>query len=233
MTAAGDGAEGLRVVRAADPAVAAAELIAELLLGRLGSAPRATLAVSGGSSPLPMFDALARASSLDWGRVDVLQVDERVAPPRDNARNANGLWDRLVVPAQIPEANVHLMEVADHDPAVAAASYAQHLCRLTASTEPMIDVVHLGLGDDGHTASLVPGDPVLDVTDRDVATTALYQGHRRVTMTYPLLNRAVSRVWLVPSDGKTDAVTALVDGHPGAPAAGVRRSGSTVVTDLP
>lgn len=232
MTAAGDDAAALRVVRAADPAAAAAALIAELLGARLAEAPRATLAVSGGSSPLPMFDVLA-GSGVDWSRVDVLQVDERVAPLRDNARNANGLWDRLVVPAQIPEANVHLMEVADHDPAVAAASYAQHLCRLTASTEPMIDVVHLGLGDDGHTASLVPGDPVLDVTDRDVATTALYQGHRRVTMTYPLLNRAVSRVWLVPSDGKTDAVTALVDGHPGAPAAGVRRSGSTVVTDLP
>lgn len=217
----------MEVVRSADPAGEAASRIAALLDGAVATRGRASLAVSGGSSPRLMFAALAEAD-LDWSVIDVVQVDERVAPDGHADRNATDLQALLVGPAGIPAGNVHLMPVAVGTPEQAAEAYAGVLAGVLGDP-PVVDVVHLGLGDDGHTASLVPGDPVLEVTDVDVAATGPYQGRRRVTMTYPLLARARHRVWLVTGEEKAAALARLVAGEGDDPAVRVRREASVVV----
>ena len=186
--------------------------IAAAMLGRslgdvLQRKPRASLALSGGTTPLPVFDVLARAD-LDWARVDVYQVDERVAPPGDPARNLVGqsaaLLDRVPV-------TVHPMPVEAADLEDAADRYA-------AGLPNAVDVVHLGLGDDGHTASLIPGDPVLDVVDREVSVTRPYRGHRRMTLTFPALGRAGEIIWIVSGAEKASMVERLLAADPSIPA---------------
>jgi 6-phosphogluconolactonase len=211
----------------ADAAAAAALVIGEALESALARAERASFAVSGGSSPGPMFAALA-ASSLRWELVELCQVDERVAPDGDPARNLTGLLDRLGadVAARV---GLHPMPVhlgADG----AAAAYERTLVELL-DPSPVLDVVHLGLGDDGHTASLVPGDAALDVVDHDVAATGDYRGHRRVTLTYPVLDRAGLLVWLVTGADKAGPLQQLLAGDTSVPAGRVRAARSIVVCD--
>ena len=218
----------LQVHRVADPAAEAAVRVADLLRSAIAARGRASLAVSGGSSPLPMFDRLA-AADLDWSRILVLQVDERVAPDGDPDRNATALQARLLGPAGVPAGNAHLIPVTVGTPEQAAAAYAGVLAA-EVGDPPVIDVVHLGLGADGHTASLVPGDAALDVADADVAATGTYQGRRRVTMTRPLLDRARHRIWLVSGADKAAALARLRSGGTDDPAGRIRREGSMVVT---
>ena len=157
--------------------------------GRRGQGPF-TFAVSGGRTPWEMFAELA-AETVPWSNVVIYQVDERVAPPDDPDRNLSHLRKALgTAPAQ-----VRPMPVNDPDLDAAAAAYA-------ASLPEHFDLVHLGLGPDGHTASLVPGDPVLSVTDRLVAVTQPYQGHQRMTLTYPALARASQLLWLITGADK-------------------------------
>ncbi len=205
----------------------AAELISTALSGRLVVVPSASLAVSGGSSPAVMFGHLAEAA-LDWTRVDLLQVDERVAPAGDPARNLVGLRRRLG-PDVLPEHRLHAIPVGLGAEA-AAAAYERTLAS-TLGDPVTIDVVHLGLGDDGHTASLVPGDPATRVDDHDAAATDTYQGHRRVTLTYPALDRARLLVWLVIGETKRDALARLLDGDRSIPAGRVAAARSVVVAD--
>jgi 6-phosphogluconolactonase len=190
---------------------------------------RATLAVSGGSTPLHMFDELAR-SPLPWSRVHLFQVDERVAPDPDPARNLLGLHERLVDRVSLPADNLHAIPVASSDPDAAAVAYA-HTLAAVAGTPPVLDVVQLGAGADGHTASLVPGDPVLDVTDRDVAATGVYAGHRRVTVTYPLLARARQLIWMIAGHEKADVVARLQGSDRSIPAGRVATGRSLVIVD--
>ncbi len=212
---------------AADAARTAAELISTVLAERLSLVPSASLAVSGGSSPAAMFAHLAEAA-VDWTRVDLLQVDERVAPTGDPARNLVGLR-RELPPEVVPEHRLHAIPVGLGADA-AAAAYERTLAS-TLRSPVILDVVHLGLGDDGHTASLVPGDPATRVDDRDVAPTDTYQGHRRVTLTYPILDRARLLVWLVIGEAKRDALTRLLDGDRSIPAGRVTAARSVVVAD--
>jgi 6-phosphogluconolactonase len=212
---------------AAEAARTAAGLIAAALVERLSVAPSASLAVSGGSSPAPMFGHLAEAA-LDWTRVDLLQVDERVAPAGDPARNLVELRRRLP-PEVVPEHRLHPIPVGLGADA-AAAAYERTLAS-TLGSPVTLDVVHLGLGDDGHTASLVPGDPAMRVDDHDVAPTDAYQGHRRVTLTYPALDRARTLVWLVLGEAKRDALARLLDGDRSIPAGRVAAAHSVVVAD--
>jgi 6-phosphogluconolactonase/glucosamine-6-phosphate isomerase/deaminase len=154
--------------------------------------------------------------------VSVFQVDERVAPDGDPDRNLTQIH------AALPGAGlrrVRPMPVLDPDLEAAAARYAEQL-------PERLDLVHLGLGPDGHTASLVPGDSVLEVGDRLVALTAgEYQGRRRMTLTYPALDAARRIMWLISGEGKRDALSLLLAGDRAIPAGRVSAMDGVVVCD--
>jgi 6-phosphogluconolactonase len=180
---------------------------------------RFTFAVSGGHTPWAMFAALA-SQDMPWPDVDLFQVDEREAPDGDPDRNLTHLRKSI---GDAP-ARVHAMPVTDADLDSAAASYA-------AALPERFDLVHLGLGPDGHTASLVPGDPVLTVQDRLVALTQPYQGHRRMTLTYPALARADQLLWLITGADKRDPLARLLAGDDSIPAGRVRAARSLILAD--
>jgi 6-phosphogluconolactonase len=200
-------------------AAAAADYVAELSRGAVAAHGRFTFAVSGGHTPWAMFAALAE-QDVPWADVEIFQVDERVAPDGDPDRNLTHLRESL---GDAP-ARVHPMPVTDQDLAVAAAAYATVLPH-------RFDLVHLGLGPDGHTASLVPGDPVLDVTDALVAVTRPYQGHQRMTLTYPALARADQLLWLITGADKRDPLARLLAGDTSIPAGRVTAARSLVLAD--
>lgn len=187
-------------------------------------------AVSGGTTPWQMLRALASEPNVPWEAIHVVQVDERVAPAGDPDRNLTHLIESLLPKAPLPADNVHAMPVEAADLPVAAAEYAALLENL-AGAPPVIDLVHLGLGPDGHTASLVPGDPVLETMDRDVTLTAVYQGRRRMTLTYPVLNRAREVLWLATGSSKAEMLARLVAGDPSIPAGRVEPGRATVLAD--
>jgi 6-phosphogluconolactonase len=187
----------------------------------IGERGRFSLAVSGGKTPWPMFKLLAELE-IDWDRVDLFQVDERVAPDGDADRNLTQLRRNL---HQEALARLRPMPVTDEDLDAAALDYEAELPK-------PLDLVHLGLGPDGHTASLVPGDPVLEVTDRLVAPTGgEYQGRRRITLTYPALAEARRVFWLVAGEDKRDAVGKLLAGDPSIPAGRVDAPDAVVLAD--
>jgi 6-phosphogluconolactonase len=190
---------------------------------------RFVLAVSGGKTPWMMLRALA-GEEVPWDGIHVVQADERVAPEGDPDRNLTHLRDCLLSHAPMDPARIHAMPVTAPDLSAAAAEYAS-LLRELAGNPPVLDIVHLGLGDDGHTASLVPGDPVLDVDGADVAPTGPYRGRRRMTMTYPLLNRSRRILWLVTGGEKAGMLRRLRGGDPSIPAGRVRRDRAIVLTD--
>lgn len=197
---------------------AAAEIVARTAGEAVAARGRFTLALSGGSTPRLMIAELA-GLDLPWSRISVFQVDERVAPDGDPARNLTALLVELP-----PAADLRPMPVTADDLDAAAVRYAGQL-------PARFDLVHLGVGDDGHTASLVPGDPVLDVTDRDVALTAPYRGHRRMTLTYPVLDRAARVMYLATGADKRWALDLLRAGDPNIPASRVRAADQVVVCD--
>ena len=197
----------------------AAVVVAGLATSSVAQHGRFRFAVSGGHTPWAMFAELTE-QDLPWSSIEIFQVDERVAPDGDPDRNLTHLHQALDgVPAR-----VHAMPVTDADLEAAADTYAGRLPH-------SFDLLHLGLGPDGHTASLVPGDPVLNVTDRLVAVTNPYQGHRRMTLTYPGLGRADHILWLVTGEDKRDALGKLLGGDRSIPAGRVQANGSTILAD--
>jgi len=181
---------------------------------------RFTLAASGGHTPWAMFARLAD-EDMPWRQTAIYQVDERVAPRHDPDRNLAHLLASVPPNAGV---EIHPMPVEETDLDAAAADYARSL-------PPRLDLVHLGLGSDGHTASLVPGDLVLEVKDRDVALTDTYTGRRRMTLTYPTLNRAHQVLWLVTGEGKVDALRRLRAGDRSIPAGRVAATNALVIAD--
>jgi 6-phosphogluconolactonase len=197
-----------------------AELIAATVRRAVADRGGGVIAVSGGTTPWPMFVALAQ-QDVPWDDLGIWQVDERIAP-RDH--EDRGL-PRLV--ASLPHAaRVHAMPV-DGDPHGLDERAATHAAGLPAR----FDLVHLGLGDDGHTASLVPGDAVLDVRDRDVATTGIYRGRRRMTLTLPVLSRARSVLFLATGTDKAEPLRKLLARDRTIPAARVGATDQLAIVD--
>lgn len=182
------------------------------------------LALSGGSTPAAVFAELA-TRDLPWDRVVITQVDERIAPEGDPDRNLTGQraafeglpvrWLPLAVEGQI---RAQLAETLED-------------LKEVAGDPPIIDVVHLGLGSDGHTASLLPGDPVLDMLDQSIAITNEYQGRRRMTFTRPMLDSSRLIVWLVVGADKADALAALAAGDTSIPASLLSPANSLILAD--
>ena len=206
----------------ADPAAVAAAgaaFVAERARAAVAASGSFHFAVSGGHTPWAMFAELA-SQQVPWDAVVIYQVDERVAPPGDPDRNLAHLRQALgTAPAQ-----VRAMPVNESDLEVAAVAYSDSL-------PEHFDVVHLGLGPDGHTASLVPDDPVLAVTDRLVGLTRPYQGRVRMTLTYPALARARQILWLVTGSDKKDPLAKLLAGDTTIPAGRVEAAASLVMAD--
>lgn len=188
-----------------------------------------TMALSGGSTPWVMLRELAK-HDLPWEQVQIFQVDERVAPDGDAERNLVHIQENFANHISLPAENLYAMAVTGADLEEQAARYERELNEL-AGTPPVLDVIHLGLGGDGHTASLVPGDPVLDVNDRDVATTGEYAGRRRMTLTYPIINRARHILWLITGGGKAEMLHRLIRADHDIPAGRVSQLQATVIAD--
>jgi len=207
----------------------AAAVIAADARAAVAARGRFTMAVSGGRTPWVMLRALA-GQDLPWESVHVLQVDERVAPAGDPDRNLTHLRASLLAHAPLAADHIHAMpvELADLDAAV--AKYTATL-RATAGAPPAIDLVHLGLGPDGHTASLVPRDPVLDVRNADVALAGPYQGHRRMTLTYPTLDRARRVLWVVTGAEKAPMLARLCRADPSIPSGRVAQDHALLLAD--
>jgi 6-phosphogluconolactonase len=209
----------LVTVRTEDVAARAADLVEKWARAAVDDHGSFHFAVSGGHTPWAMFADLVHRD-LPWAAVTVYQADERVAPEGDPDRNLTHLRASLAGVA----VTVRPMPVTGADLDAAAASYAEQL-------PDRFDLVHLGLGTDGHTASLIPSDPVLAVTDRLVALTGRYEGRRRMTLTYPALARAERLLWLVSGAEKHSALAKLLAGDESIPAARVRARRSTIVAD--
>jgi 6-phosphogluconolactonase len=222
----------LRIERLADADAVARRAAAEIAAAaRDGVAARGrfAFAMSGGRTPWAMLDALA-GEDVPWAHVHLFQVDERDAPDGHAERNwthvAAHLLDRVAMGER-----AHAMPVGEPDRDAAARRYAATLARVCGGP-PVLDLVHLGLGADGHTASLVPGDPVLAVRDADVAWSQPYQGRARMTLTFPALDRARRVLFVVTGEEKRAALAGLVRGDRALPAARVAASSALVLTDL-
>ena len=206
-----------------------AAIIAAEAQAALAARGRFILAVSGGPTPWLMLRELA-GEDVPWDGVHVAQVDERVAPAGHPDRNLTHLRESLLEHAPLRAEQIYAMPVEAPDLEAAASRYAETL-RAIAGSPPVFDLVHLGLGPDGHTASLVPGDPVLDVTDADVALTGVYQGRRRMTLTYPMINRSRRILWLVTGSDKVGMLRGLLSGDKSIPAGRMRQDHALVIAD--
>lgn len=191
-----------------------------------------TFAVSGGATPWEMLAELATraAGEVPWPLVHLFQVDERVAPAGHPDRNLARLEGILAGRVPLPPENLHRMPVEAADLVAAAAGYGRTL-EGACGKPPVLDLVHLGLGADGHTASLVPGDAVLRVDDADVGLSGPYLGRRRMTLTFPALDRARRILWLVTGREKAPMLGRLLRGDPSIPAGSVRSDNALVLAD--
>jgi 6-phosphogluconolactonase len=199
-----------------DAAQAAADWIATMISTLAATQPTVNVAFSGGKTPQTMLEALIR-HPMPWDQIHVYQVDERCVADTDPRRNAHQL---LATVAPVLEAvglgnHLHLMPI---DPADLTTSLTRARVQVGQLSSPRFDLVHLGLGDDGHTASLIPGDDVLQVSDADVALTGLYQDTRRLTLTYPVLLQAHSICFLATGASKAPMVARLIAGDQSIPA---------------
>ena len=209
--------------------MAAAELLAGWITDAVTTRGRATIALSGGQTPRQMLEVL-RGRPVRWDALHVLQVDERVVPSGDDRRNARHIEELLCREGTLPLANFHPMPVEQPALEAAAGRYAALLTRL-AGNPPILDVAHLGLGTDGHTASLVPGDALLDETRREVGISGPYQELKRMSLTFPPLGRARHVLWLITGTGKAPMLRRLAEGDRDIPAGRVARARALVVAD--
>ena len=207
----------------------AASLIAGFAREAVSARGRFCFAVSGGHAPWIMLRDLA-SEDVPWDKVQVFQIDERIAPAGDPDRNLTHLRESLLQHAPLDPEQIHAMPVELPDLEAAASQYGQAL-RQYCGSPAVLDLAHLGLGPDGHTASLVPGDPVLNVTDRDVALTGVYQERRRMTLTYPMINRSRKILWLVTGADKVDALKKLRAGNTSIPGGRIEQKNAMLLAE--
>lgn len=207
----------------------AASVIAADARAAVAARGRFVMAVSGGKSPWVMLADLAD-EDVPWANVHVFQIDERIAPAGDPDRNYTHLRSSLLEHAPIPEQQIYAMPVELPNPEAAAKQYAGTL-ESVAGKSPILDLAHLGLGPDGHTASLIPNDPVLNVNDVDVAITGVYQGRRRMTLTYPVINRSRRILWLIEGKDKVAALSKLRAGDSSIPAGRISQPQALILAD--
>jgi 6-phosphogluconolactonase len=212
-------------------AARAAQIIASDARAAVAARGRFVMAVSGGRTPWQMLRALAN-EEMPWANVHVVQVDERIAPAGDKDRNLTHLRESLLSHAPIPENQIHAMPVEAADLDQACRDYTA-LLNSICGNPAVIDLTHLGLGPDGHTASLIPGDPVCEVHDAEVALTGLYQNRRRMTLTYPILNRSRHVLWVVTGAEKAPMLPLLLAGDAGIPAGPIEQLNATLLADAP
>jgi len=210
-------------------AAAAARLIAAEARRAVAARGRFLMAVSGGKTPWAMLKDLA-SEDVPWADVHIFQIDERLAPEGDPDRNLTHLHASLLGSAPIPKENIHAMPVNAPDPALGARDYEATL-RTWCGTPPVLDLAHLGLGADGHTASLVPGDPALECHDRDVAITGVYQNRRRMTLTFPMINRSRQILWLATGAAKIPMIERLLQADTTIPAGRIGQAHALLFTD--
>lgn len=208
---------------------AAAATIAADARAAVAARGRFTMAVSGGHTPWAMLRDLAK-EEVPWDDVHVFQIDERIAPAGDPDRNLTHLRESLLSHAPLKPDQIHAMPVESPDLKAAAKQYTATLEEF-AGSPPVLDLAHLGMGPDGHTASLVPGDPVLNITDADVGLTGLYMGRRRMTLTYPVLNRSRRILWLMTGSEKVAMLPRLLEGDTTIPAGRISREQAVVLAD--
>ena len=209
----------------------AASVIAEEARKAVAARGRFVMAVSGGKTPWQMLRDLAN-EEVPWASVHIVQVDERIAPAGDPDRNLTHLRESLLSHAPIPPEQIHAMPVEAADPERACLDYTGVLNSL-CGVPPVLDLVHLGLGPDGHTASLIPGDSVCQVLDREIALTGVYQNRRRMTLTYPVINRARAILWVVTGGEKAPMVPRLLAGDPTIPSGSIAQQNATLLLDAP
>ncbi len=219
----------MRAEDAESAAALAAAVIACACRDAVAGRGIASIALSGGETPWRMLEKF-RTLELPWSSLFVAQVDERIAPRGDPSRNLTRMERILVAEGPLPPENLLPMPVEDSDPESASDGYQKRLESMTGCPA-VLDLVQLGLGTDGHTASLVPGDPVLEVVGHDVAVTGPYHGQRRMTLTLPALARARTRLWLVTGAAKTARLDELLDGNGDTPALRLPRDSTDVVAD--
>jgi len=207
----------------------AAKIIAAEARDAVAARGRFIMAVSGGHTPWQMLRALA-SENVPWKGVDLVQVDERIAPAGDPDRNLTHLRESLLEHSPLADEQIHAMPVEEADIEAAALRYARTLEQI-AGTPPVLDLAHLGLGPDGHTASLVPNDPVLGVVDRDVALSGVYMKRRRMTLTYPILNRSRRILWVVTGAEKVAMLPRLRGADASIPAGRVHQEHASVLAD--
>lgn len=206
-----------------------ASVIAEEARKAVALQGRFIFAVSGGKTPWKMLRALTE-EDVPWKGIHILQADERIAPDGDPDRNMTYLRESLLGYAPILPERIYAMRVDEKDPEAAAAGYARTI-RDIAGSHAILDLIHLGLGADGHTASLIPGDPVLNVTDKDVSLTGIYQGRLRLTLTYPLINRARKILWLITGSEKSNMLRRLLERDISIPAGLISQEHAMVLAD--
>jgi 6-phosphogluconolactonase len=211
-------------------ALRSAEFIADAARDAVAARGTFAFAVSGGRTPWQMLRALG-ALAMPWGKTHLFQVDERVAPHGDPDRNLTHIAESLLSHVTLPAGHLHAMPVEMLDLAAGAADYARDLATV-AATPPVLDLVHLGLGPDGHTASLVPDDPVLEETSAAVALAGPYQGHRRMTLTFPVLDRARRVLWVVTGPEKVTMLARLARGDRSIPAGRVNSERAVILADV-
>jgi len=208
---------------------AAAATIAADARDAVAARGRFIMAVSGGHTPWAMLRALAN-ETVPWVKVHVFQIDERIAPAGDPDRNLTHLRASLLEHAPLPPEQIYPMPVGSSDLEAAAKQYAQTLQQV-AGSPAVLDLAHLGMGPDGHTASLVPGDPVLDIADADVGLTGVYMGRRRMTLTYPVINRSRRILWLMTGAEKLTMLSRLLEGDTTIPAGRISRDQAVILAD--